>query len=323
MNINCLNKFFWWLYRKSSSSDSFLNEFDSESKQAINAEVKRVLNREFYEAVTVEGLQAFVEWYPSIPVLIDVVNNRKHNVAFKYKNASREESFEFTNTQTYEEAVRLLLKGWPTILAELQDKISTNVYNYNISKKSTLHNSVVGYCPNVPNALMNLPNSMFFRELDKIENKTLHIVYCNSVSCNESTENIIKAGSILLSAIKILELQKISIRLDLCFFGGIERSGRQCICCMIKMKDYNEQLDLLKLSFPLAHPSMLRRIGFSAAETIPGPTIDFPNYGRVMTLEEHSKILHLHEDIIVLNVDYVNYNSIDNLIKYLKNGLDK
>lgn len=316
MDINRLNKFFWWLYRKPSGS--FCDKFDSESKQAINEDVKKVLNKEFYEVITIDGLKAFVEWHPSIPVLIDVVKSREHNVAFKNRYASNDEDFEFTATKTYEEAVELLLKGWPTILPELENQINTNIYNYNISKKSTLHNSVVGYCPNVPNALMNLPNSMFFRELDKVENKTLHIVYCNSVGCTESTKNIIRAGSILLSAIKILELQKISVRLDLCFYSGIERTYRQCICNLIKMKDYDEQLDLLKLSFPLAHPSMLRRIGFASAETIPGPTLDFPNYGRVMTLEEHRKILHLHEDIIILNVDYVNSNSVDRLITLFK-----
>jgi hypothetical protein len=45
-------------------------------------------------------------------------------------------------------------------------------------------------------------------------------------------------------------------------------------------KDYKQPLDLLKLSFPVTHPSMFRRIGFRFMETMPNSNSRYTNYGR-------------------------------------------
>lgn len=333
---NRLSKFFWWVYGEGgSSSDSSTNNPSSKdlkrekklkhskSTDELDKETDKQLNSENVKVVQVNNAVVHVEWFPSIPVLLNTVKLRKNNKCFGTSSHDTDLStLNFTGTNSYEEAECLCLNGWEHPLKNLEVKVNDEMYKYAVSKKSNLRNTVAGYCPNVPNALMNLPNSMFIREYDRVENKVLHITYCMAVNYKTTTSQLINAGSKLLAAIKILELQHVSISLDLCFYSSINDEETEGIFNLLNVKNYGEQLDLLKLSFPLIHPSMFRRIGFASAETSSGPTTYFSRYGHAPSIYEHKEALNLDDNSIVLNVEYLENQTIENILRILKNGLD-
>lgn len=332
-----LSKFFWWVYGEGgSSNDSSTNNPSSKdlkreknlkhskATDELDKETDKQLNSENVKVTQIGKTTVHVEWFPSIPVLLNTIKLRKNNDCFGTSSHDTDPpTRSFTGTNSYEESERLCLNGWEYPLKNLEVKVSDEMYKYEVSRKSNLRNTVAGYCPNVPNALMNLPNSMFIREYDRVENKVLHITYCMSVSYKATTSQLINAGSKLLAAIKILELQHVSISLDLCFYSSINHEETEGIFNLLNVKNYGEQLDLLKLSFPLIHPSMFRRIGFASAETSPGPTEYFRGYGHAPSIYEHRLALNLDNNSIVLNVEYLENYSIENVLKILKNELDK
>lgn len=344
MQGNNLSDFFWWVFSVGNSNSPNTNTAagggssnngkcqqtvdtpeDPSSDDVIESIVQQAMEGDFIEVSKVGKANCYTEWHPSIPAMLETFRRRKHNKSFEGRNSSHGGNRGFTGTDSYAEAERLCLCGCPELLESLDSALESVMYEYNMSKKSLLQNTVVGYCPNVPNALMNLPNSMFLRELARTESKTLHIVFCNSVSCGESTENMTRAGVQLLAAINILELKNYSIRLDICFDGAhdVEYNDEvgEYACNLIKIKDFGEPLDLLKLSFPIAHPSMARRIGFAALETMPTIKAYYRAYGRPMSIEEYKECLNLHKDIIVLDVRSLKYNTIQETLKLISDAM--
>ena len=77
----------------------------------------------------------------------------------------------------------------------------------------------------------------------------------------------------------------------MCLVYALEKSGyrgkfdllpfasqriNECAISLINLKDFRQPLDLLKLSFPITHPAMFRRFGFTWLETVEdlGPFYD-------------------------------------------------
>ena len=81
----------------------------------------------------------------------------------------------------------------------------------------------------------------------------------------------------------------------------------------VKVKDYREHMDLQKLCFPLAHPSMFRRFGFKWLETVPGLTEVGWSFGYGRTVKNYKKFkkhfMKENEFLIDLNLTKkYNYN---------------
>ena len=98
--------------------------------------------------------------------------------------------------------------------------------------------------------------------------KVVSLVYAPDANCGTSADTFIKAGIVVLNIVNRLEMNGIRVNLKI---AAYDASGRRdsYAGCYITIKDYREQLDLKKIAFPIAHPSMLRRLGFKWIETFP------------------------------------------------------
>ncbi len=112
---------------------------------------------------------------------------------------------------------QIIERGYSEPLKKLKQGILKIDQNEKEYKKPRPKNDFIGFVPNVPNTLMNLPQTMINRERLPQKNKNIHLTY-----------------------------------------GFI-----------VTMKEFSQNLNLLKLAFPLIHPSMLRRISFRYLETMP------------------------------------------------------
>lgn len=249
----------------------------------------------------------YKENFSSIVNLISVIDSRKNNSIMRDSKDSHKyerEGGDWYNTRNYEEACSLAKFGWPDPLDALKESLRASIKesaNYQVVTKSMPYNNIVGYVPNVPNALQNLPNSMITTDRFPQKRKTIHVIFSNGGNCNENPEFYLKAGSAMINALNIIERSGIQVRIDLCFFPAC--CGDEYLCPTVTLKDYGQRFDLLKLCFPLANSSMERRLGFRWLETHPEiKNTGWPfGYGRTIPSEESMDILKEDSTYVITN----------------------
>lgn len=176
----------------------------------------------------------------------------------------------FTGTESYEEAMGLFNNGWSEKVEEIKkdivefDRATERDVSY---QKSRPANSVVGFAPHVPNAIMGLPNSMIYTERTPMKAKVVRIIYNMCVNCGWSERDIMKAGLAVLKVAYSMEKKGYRVRIDANPFFA--QSSKEYTCVTVCIKDWRQPIDIKKIAFPLAHPSMFRRLGFRWLETVP------------------------------------------------------
>lgn len=327
------------LFRRKTNEIKFNNEsYFKDSSESIDTNKNQVditkwpkTSKESSIGRTVEKRTSsnntvIIENFYSIESLIQTLRHRDNNPVMYCRHASADERYEFTRTYSYGEAESLLQNGYTKILSKIKSKYKKNVraLSQNYVIKSRTQNTIAGGCPNIPRTLMCLPKDLMNREPVIRKSKTIDIIYSSSANCYVDPQVFIESGIALLSAIEILEMRGTQIRLSCCFFGAKETSYRYCesVLGSLILKNYSDRLNIKKLCFPLAHPSMLRRIGFKFLETIPNITCeDFSfGYGRALTMEELNEIYKDARNTVVMNVTFIESLEFDvtKIIQYIE-----
>lgn len=268
------------------------------------------------------GRKIYLETFNSISSMLYVLEHRKNNFVMKDKFESSDNDFDFTGTYSYEEAKKIYRDGYTKILGEVKKKVKKLVIHYTLdnSSRSNVVNEEVGFVPNVPNALMNLPASMIHRKPCQRKIRTIKIMYFMEGNCWMEKSMFKKAGIVLLAAIEIIEKQRINIKLEVGCCAGFGRT--EIIGCVVKLKNYHERTNIQKLCFPLAHTSFFRRFGFKFIETFPALTdVSFMNgYGCSMNLDQIKRCYTFEPNTVILNTLFINQeldNNINKLIDYI------
>lgn len=259
------------------------------------------------------GVKVTQEYFSSIHHMLACLDSRENNRAMYDQHSSIERGDSgWAGTSSYEEAVKLLTCGYTDILGRLSlgiKKAMKSLQDYDFSKSSIVED-VQGATPIVPNYLRGLPKTMSYRQPVSKKVKTINIVYAPTANCGTGAEEFIEAGIALLSAIRAIEKSNIAIKLD-CMFKNSYADG-EAVIGSVRIKNYRDRLDLQKLCFPIAHPSMLRRIGFKFLETVPGLTNrGFANgYGCSPDMDKLTNYLKLQDSTVLLNF-YLVHNKLN------------
>ena len=144
-------------------------------------------------------------------------------------------------------------------------------------RRSTV-NDVVGFMPNIPNYILGIPTNMIRDNRTMINSKVLNIFINISAAWYIDKEDIKRNAAKYVYAINRLEEE--GYRCNVYTGSAGERRDKKNLL-VVKIKSDKEPMNLAKMSFPLCHPSMLRRLKFKWMETIP---IDFGSgYGQSIT----------------------------------------
>lgn len=203
------------------------------------------------------------ENFNSIQEMLKVLNERENNKVMRDEFSSKKkDSPDWYGTKSYEEAENLITNGYTEILDEIKAGIK---FDATENSKIVPENNVFGYIPNVPNAMMNLPKSMIYAKRIPRKINTIDLVYCPCSNGVTDPKIYVKNGIKVLNVINSLEKNNIRIRLKVAM--KCSESDYQYCLATITLKNYTEKLNLQKICFPVAHPSMQRRFGFKWMET--------------------------------------------------------
>jgi hypothetical protein len=243
------------------------------------------------------------EKFSSIRRLLEDLDRRPNNeIMRKERESDKADPKDWYKTRNYAHAKKLIVEGYTEILKSLTSFIYKNTKFFKqASNKSSIMEDVLGSAPIIPNYLKGLPNNMFYRKPNSRKIKTLEIIYNMGANCGHDGIEWVKAGAALLSVIKFLERKGITVKLE-CIFMSANRYD-EYIIGSVPLKDYKDRLDLQKLCFPLANPSMFRRFGFKFLETCPEMTKNFSfGYGGPTDTEELIKVLKVPEKSILMSM---------------------
>jgi hypothetical protein len=212
-----------------------------------------------------------VENFKSISTLLNTMNERPiPNDAFKHKEnlaSQRIESEEspWSGTATYSEAMEIMKTGFKDPLEKMKKGI-LKLGALDKDQRPKMKNDFVGFVPHVPHTLMNLPITMINKDKQVHKNKTIHLIYSYSASSKVTPNDMIQGGINFISLVNSLEKQNFRVKIDII---SNHVSDNTLASLLINVKEYGQKLNLLKLTFPLVHPAMFRRIGFKWIETVP------------------------------------------------------
>lgn len=177
-------------------------------------------------------------------------------------------------TKTYQEADDLLLYGDKNLQKKIEAAgvLTTRLKLKTMQPKRQIFSCVCGVAPNVPNAIAGIPTAMVNVREIRQKQKVINICYNCSCSGATSAESIIKTAAQFISACMLIEASGIRTNI---YLSEISQKNKTTSAFLVRIKSAAQPFDVLKMCYPLAHPSMLRRHFFKAMEVTEGIPADF------------------------------------------------
>lgn len=261
------------------------------------------------------GRRELIE-YNSLTEFYDYITETPLNETFKSGILDSERGgYSFTQTHSFDEAVELFKHGWTDMSERLTKTLKVEMGRMERVMVSRNVIDVQGYQPVVPLFLNGIPANMISRKMQPMKQKVITLNKSITYGSIVSTDRIIEQSIKALAIVKKLENQ--NYRCNLNIILGLTEPDKEYIV-KVKIKSANERLNINKMSFPLVHPSMLRRLFFRFVETYPNVPKSFRyGYGRPMGPENLRKA---YKDEILLpqfiNKDIKQINTLSDLEKF-------
>lgn len=207
--------------------------------------------------------------FESIKSFTDYLDNGTTQPAFKRHESSKNGTSSFTGTVSYADANNRLLYGD----RELMEKIyASGVYETEAkinkyTNKRQLTAAYVGFAPHVPNYVSGVPNNMIRQIATRVKQPILTIGYNTAVMGRVNADDIIKACAEMVSAIIILEAKGYRVNF---YTLDHDTTDDGTVSYAIRIKTSSQKMDVLKMAYPMAHPSMNRRHKFRFTEVTEG-----------------------------------------------------
>lgn len=253
--------------------------------------------------------------YESLKAFNDYLNVGTQQPAFNDHSHTNGERF--TGTASYEDAEQKMMQGD----SELQKKIEeagvaqTRIKVQKRVQRRQTYSSVVGAVPNVPAYISGAPNSMIAQRLVKTKKKVLNIGYSMTACGGVDKDDIIKASAKIVSAILNIEASGVRVNLYTLFCA---KKKSHTIGLSLKVKDASRKIDTLRMSYPLAHSSFLRRQCFRWEEVTENvPECYAGSYGYVPESSEQAEFFKRNGMKLdkVLTYNDIENMSVDDIIK--------
>lgn len=212
--------------------------------------------------------------FNSIAEVVNYIDTVERTSYYKHYHKSDDNNYNFCGTHSMEEARELLLHGWDDGAKQLKDKLDVKVNVNNIGYRNKTFYDVAGFQCSVPRYLQGIPTNMINNKRVVKKQKVVNITKDFGYSGITSKETMMYESIKFLQAVEKLERQGVRCNVFVSFVSR-NPSTNGYIDIRIKVKESSQRMNLKQLAFPLAHPSMFRRITFALIERIE----DCQNFG--------------------------------------------
>lgn len=183
-----------------------------------------------------------------------------------YCSSGKSGDKDWAGTNNFPQAVELAENGWPDGLKKIKKAIE-DLEALPVMEPLPVFD-VCGEAFNLDAVLTGQPENMFyFIPQESNKPRVIPISFAFNFTAKTNSREIIKRGAAIASAVNDLENQGFRVELyahKLTRHPGNE-SGND-LFTIIKIKDADQHLDLERLVYIAAHPSMNRRLGFKLCE---------------------------------------------------------
>ena len=215
----------------------------------------------------------------------------------KNKLGSHTDGIYFTGTNSFEEAEKMLVNGWSEMSKEMTKdfKVAINdSQTKEMMKTIKTIFDVQGFQVSVPRFVNGIPDCMVSQRQVMKKDKVLSLVKNVGYLSDVSTETIKRESIKALKIVNILETQ--GYRVNLSIASPVEDRHGKDFCVIVKIKNSTERLNISKIAFPMANPSMLRRMIFCWRELYPEiPSTMYGGYGA--TIQNNKKMKEIMKDL--------------------------
>lgn len=246
---------------------------------------------------------------------------------YDHSNSVGDSATTYAGTESFEQAQDLMDNGDEKLSHMIMEQAveikakSTAGY----MRASNVVSTPQGFVPNIGAYMAGHPNNMLnIRRTFKPISKVLTIVYNCSVTAFVKTNQMISAASKVACAISTLEAKGYRVNVYVCSYvrNFSSKAKNNAVGFIVKIKDAGKPLDPLRIAYPLAHPSMLRRHGLAfyerASYALPntyGAPVDVPRRELDMIL---SNYVYLSAENIVKSD-----NTLDAIVKQIEEQSNK
>lgn len=206
---------------------------------------------------SIGDLLAFIEKAPVNPIF--------HSSDLSSERTERGDD-PWSGTATLPEAMGVLQNGWTTFAQKLTQRIPVTTKTAPVMKSRPAY-SVVGGQASVPRYIQGIPTNMIDRRPVIQKQKIIVINKDISFPARVSAKQIEEEGIKAIQIIQGLENRGYRVKLNMCW---AIQADNDFIAMRVTVKKPEERLSLSKIAFPIAHPAMLRRIGFVWLERYSG-----------------------------------------------------
>ena len=244
--------------------------------------------------------------FNSIHEFYDFITKTPTNKAFKgYSLCSKrhEYGYKWYGTEDWTECIDLLHNGWEDgskkITQRLKDLSKMDCDNFT---RKTIYD-IVGFQPSVPRYLQGVPTNMINQKLVPQKQKVVTISKSIAFTSGYSEEQIVDFSAKCLRIVKKIEQQGVRCNLNIL---NVDRCGSDGLMVKVRVKNANERLNIGKLAFLMAHPSVKRRLIFRFVETFEECSRKWTSvYGySVMSQNELKRFAEKNEIILPSVVDF-------------------
>ena len=230
----------------------------------------------------ISGKNTRITEYNSLTEFLNDINSLPNNEFFKDRHSSQRiarENDSYYGTVDYQQATYLLSHGWDAAAGKLATKVKLTNATSTAVRSSKPSYGVVGSQASVPRYLQGIPTNMVSRQMTYAKQKVVTITKGISYSCRWTPEEILNECAKALQIIQSMENGGQRVRLNV-MLAVRSNNDRFYSVCKVCVKHPDERLNLSKMAFAMAHPSMLRRFFLKWLEVDPFAEGDMGgNYG--------------------------------------------
>jgi hypothetical protein len=212
----------------------------------------------------------------------------------------------FTRSESWDHCIHLMEHGCP---ATTQAVESASV-KVTFEAGPTWEYAPVGAFPCIPGYAAGVPENMFVPQDDGASNAKPIVRIAVNVVCSGwvDAQDIINRGAAVIALID--KIQSEGQRVELVAFCHVDGRNDDRIIASVTVKRPEEPVDMDRIGFALAHPSMLRRAMFRVIECLCPYYLS--GYGRCGHFDDALKSSDMN--IRAIGTDRVTYSDRDNAI---------